>query len=286
MDTYSLKLHYYSASTDPAEYRALRNRMLADGVKVWQTIEGFLTDDVGAGYWEKIRETREVEIETDHLFSNQWNTTSGLRVFRWHERYKRDATGRCVHGPMIEGYWIEFTPEFRALLDNMHVCGYCGKQEPAAKGYVFCPHCLDSEYLKVQDLLLTRMRPVSAGSGYTSPELSDAERAHLVPLYHEAQKRGATERGKVRLARQRENIERRYANTVHEAAIERDSARWIMDHCPQLLSEHIYYSHTDRHCFGWRKPLAADDVSQLLDVISEFPWSYTIKCADGRVLEN
>jgi len=48
----------------------------------------------------------------------------------------------------------------------------------------------------------------------------------------------------------------------------------------------IYYSHTDRFSFGWRSPVSAEVVSEILNVISEFPFLYEIKCDDGKTLQN
>lgn len=45
----------------------------------------------------------------------------------------------------------------------------------------------------------------------------------------------------------------------------------------RLASNAIYYTHTQRWGFGWRKPLDAAAHSALLDVISEFPGDYDIK---------
>jgi hypothetical protein len=229
---------------------------------------------------------QEIELETAHLFENQWNTASGLRVFDW-------ALTSHIAGCRVDpenspphirrGHYLDQTAEMRSLRDNTSACGYCGKQEPAAKGYVFCPHCIDSEYLKEKDLYLTRMMPVSTPN---RAQLSDAERAHLLPLYRDAQLHGTTARGKARIARLRADIARDYAKAIADANAERDGFTWLLDNgFGQLAANNvIFYDHTGRFGFGWRTPCDAATVSALLEKISEFPGSYDIKCADGRTL--
>lgn len=250
---------------------------------------------MGESYYETGRKLdgQTVTLETKHLFNNQWNTapiegvsTVGLRVFDW----AQDAIFRPYNGSenktIKRGYYLDQTDEMREIRRNTDACGYCGKQEPAAKGYVFCPHCLDSEYLKESDLLLTRMRAVEADRFKEQlPPLTDAEAAHLIPLFREAQLHGSTVRGKARIAKQRQQIESEYQTTKANAEEKHTAALWIADRMPGMLSNWIYYSHTNKHSFGWRKPLSAGEVSALLDIISEFPFGYEIKCEDGRTLE-
>src|SRR5574342_721932 len=152
----------------------------------------------------------------------------------------------------------------RDIRRNTHKCGYCGKQEPAQKGYVFCPHCIGSAYLKSSELHLLRMMPVEF-EGNRAP-LTEAEQAHLLPLYKEAQLHG-NERDKA----------------IYIAETEFKGFTWLMDHGIKT-DNCIYYSHTDRFSFGWRNPVDAEFLSELLDVVSEFPFAYEIKTQDGRTL--
>jgi hypothetical protein len=225
-----------------------------------------------------------IELETAHLFADQWNSApmpgfdTGARLFNWSENV-------YLNKHIKAGYWLDQTADMREALRNTMTCGYCGKQEPAQKGYVFCPHCIDSEFLKKSDLNLTRMVAVRDTSKKRA-ELTQAERDHLYPLYDAAQKHGATERGIARLAKAKADIEKRFTDTVRKATMQRDAARWIVANIPRALDNWIYYDHTGVHCFGWRNPLTADEVSALLDVISEFPFQYELICADGRKLSN
>lgn len=222
-----------------------------------------------------------IELETKCLFDNQWNTApvpgcpSGFRAFNW-------AEYTFANPDIKQGYWLEQTAEMTEILRNTYKCGYCGAQEPAAKGYVFCPHCLDSQYLTSDKLFLTRMRPVSKDR-LPRAQLTDAEREHLLPLFREAQINGQTERGKARIAKLREDLQLDYERTIENARIKRDGYLWCLDHAISTDNV-IYYKHTGRFRFGWRHPV--DDVllSTLLDAISEFPFPYDIDTQDGRTL--
>lgn len=224
---------------------------------------------------------REIELETEHLFDNQWNTApiegvsdKGLRVFDWAEDAIFD---RGVENTWLkQGHWLEQTAEMREIRRNTHKCGYCGKQEPAAKGYVFCPHCIDSEYLTEKDLPLTRMLPVDSPFGTERAPLSEAERAHLLPLFREAQLHGTTERGKARRLKQRADIAAKAKSAIENATAERDGMLWLLDHGVNIDNV-IFYSHTGRFGFGWRKPVDAALYSQLCDILCEFPFDYDIK---------
>lgn len=227
---------------------------------------------------------REIELETRFLFDNQWNTApipgiseEGLRVFDWHIALQFGLDHIRL------GHWLEQTDEMRELRRNTMTCGYCGKQEPAAKGYVFCPHCLDSEHLGESDLFLTRMRAVEdTGPGRKLPPLTDAERAYLLPLYREAQLHGSTERGRKRIAKMRADIIAKCDHETKAAVTERDGFLWLMDHGvgAGMVANCIYYKHTGKFCFGWRKPLGkieAHGFGGLVEILQGFPFEFEIK---------
>jgi hypothetical protein len=172
----------------------------------------------------------------------------------------------------------------REIRRNTNGCGYCGKQEPAAKGNVFCPHCIGSEYLKSNELHLLRMRPVNETGDRA--KLTPAEHAHLLPIYKDAQLHGNTERDKKRIAKARADVLADYEKTTRNAKTERDGFIWCMDHGIKT-DNLIFYNHTGRFCFGWRGDGVDKELeSQILDAISGFPFAYDIKTADGRTLSN
>lgn len=275
-------IHNYSfdirTEQGKADWLALKAKLEAEGLRVFET-------HGGGSHCKPQLGTREIELETKHLFDNQWNTApiegvsdKGLRVFDWALDY--NSHSGAPHG-IKRGHWLEQTPAMREIRRNTYACGYCGKQEPAQKGDVFCSHCLDSEHLKESELHLTRMKAID-DKAERAP-LTEAERAHLLPKYREAQLHGSTERGKARIAAQREAVHTKFKNAVANATAERDGFVWLMDHGVNT-SNVIYYSHTKRFSFGWRAPISKAVESELLDIITEFPFSYDIRCEDGRIL--
>lgn len=229
--------------------------------------------------WDKFREYdgTVVELETKHLFNNQWNMKQGnLRVFD----FALESMPFAKH--IRRGHWLEQTAEMREIRRNTHRCPYCGKQEPAQKGYVFCPHCLSSGYLKLDDVLkgATRMRPVDSEREWTP--LTPAERNHLLPLYTEAQLRT----NKVESDKFLTDVRARARKKISRAYCERRGYERLVElNLGRLAKENvIFYDHTGRFGFGWRKPLSGLELSDVLDVISEFSFPYDIKCEDGRTL--
>lgn len=284
MHKLTTKLHRYHFDTnnpqERADYEKLQAKLKALGLECFETWGG------GSHYNLKGIETqtKTVQLETSSLFNNQWNTApfsghSGLRVFDWAQDYPINF-GKNIK----QGHWLEQTPAMKSIRDNMLKCGYCGKMEPAQKGYVFCPHCLDSEYLERKDLHLLRLLPIS--SDYKNrKELSQAELDYLLPLYVAAQSGATSERAKARHKAKRESLEKQYKKAIKTAETEYKGFNWLLD-AGLNIENCIYYSHTDRFSFGWRNPVDAEVVSAILDVISEFPFDYEIKCADGKTLSN
>lgn len=221
----------------------------------------------------------ELTLETEHLFDNQWNTKpvgdakKGLRVFDWAQDYN-------PHGnPNIkQGHYLDITPDMVNIRSETFRCGYCGKQEPKPKGLVFCPHCLDSEYLTSKELHLTRMRACSEGHKYKSPEMSEEELAERLPLFKAAQTHGNTERGKVRIAERLQEITKERDRAIKVANAEHDGLRWMLDRGINT-SNCIFYKHTGRFCFGWRGQNGVDPAvrADLKKALEGFPFEFDIK---------
>lgn len=256
-----------------AQWHALQTKLKSLGLHCFETWGG------NSHHYKPELDGTAIELETKHLFANQWNTAPipgvsdlGLRIFDWAK--DSNVPGWCADN-IAQGHWIEQTDEMREIRRNTIACGYCGRQEPAAKGYVFCPHCLDSEYLKASDLFLLRMLPVEIHNPERAP-LSEAERGYLLPLYREAQIHGNSERGIQRKAKQCQDAIAECAKTIKDATIKRDATLWMLDR-GLSVDNMIYYSHTGRFYFGWREPLSAEVANELLDHLCEFPFEYDLK---------
>jgi hypothetical protein len=257
---------------DAKAYAALCQRMKVAGIKRFETWGG------GSHYRPEL-DGKVLDLETKHLFANQWNTApiegvseKGLRVFDWAQDYPVDFPQHIKRG-----HYLDITSEMTEARSRRHKCGYCGHQtdEPASDG--FCDQCLDSQYLEVRDLDLLRMQPVKQ-DGKQRPPLTDDEAAAMLQRYKTAQTHGSTARCKARLAKQRKDIQHKRDITIDNANTEADGMLWLLDHGLNIDNV-IYYKHTGRFAFGWRKPIDDALHSDLMDVLVEFPFDYDVKRA-------
>lgn len=266
------ELRVYSFNiSDPQEasaYNALSTELKVSG------LSRFCSHGGGSHYRPSIAGC--VELEVEHLFANQWNThpigdsAIGQRVFDWAEDYNSSAGAP----PNIKrGHYLVQVPEMAEVRRNTVRCGYCGKQEPAAKGYVFCPHCLGSAYLDEGSLHLTRMRTVLED---TRPALTATELAHLLPLYKQAQITGDQERALAHNKAQRGAVLGKYSAKTSSATIERDGMLWLLDKGANLDNV-IFYDHTKVFSIGWRKPVSASVAAGWVDMLDTFPYSWEVR---------
>ena len=63
---------------------------------------------------------------------------------------------------------------------------------------------------------------------------------------------------------------------IFEAEKKTTAYTWLLDHKFRELDNVIYYSHTDKFCFGWREPYGAD-ASVLRESLEGFPFDYEVK---------
>lgn len=265
--------YYIDKPEDKAAYDALKTKMAAQGTECFETWGG------GTHYLSQL-DGREVELETKHLFDNQWNTApipgvsdKGYRVFDWAQDYQEGTKQK-------KGHWLELTPEMIEARENRVACGYCGEQYARADAPRFCPKCLGSEYLKPTDLHLLRI----AGLGFKAKraELSPEERAELLPIYEARQRGEGDARAVAARAKYAARVEETYQEKTSEAKTEYDAQTWLLAQGANMrvLQNVIYYKHKDLFTFGWREPMNGADLDWLLAHLSEFPFEYTIKTKD------
>lgn len=268
--------HYRFESASHPGYRAMVREIEAnaDGRGHWINVWGGneKTDDSKAGTSET------VEIETDHVFENQANTADGRRVFDWYEEYRTDGIKR--------GHWLEITPEIAELRRSTLKCRHCGHQYGPHHDPIpgaFCTACLDSEYLKPDDLPLLRLSPV-IDSKADVPPLTEAERADLMARYVERQTSGDDSRAKKKRDKQRADVLAKFEKETAAATEERDGMLWLWDHGVSLDNV-IYYNHTRQFSFGWRSPVAPEVKAELIRLLQGFSFNYQIKTTDGTTAE-
>jgi hypothetical protein len=288
-------IHFYRFDTDNPEdaaaYAKLRAELLATPGRGRRIFSGTPSNcmDAASNYSDHASELdgETIELETAHLFENQWNTApidgisdKGLRVFDWVETARISGAARMQGNNWAplnirRGHYLDISAEMRELRSGTLGCGYCGAQYPKKDAPKFCDRCLDSEYLKPEDLRLLRLRAISEDKPHaTRAPLSDKERADLMQRYTEAQIYGNTERGKKRIAAERARIIAEYDSTIKNATVKRNGFLWLMDRGFNTANV-IYYPHTGKFSFGWRKPLSAEFVQAF--PFADFPFTYEIK---------
>ncbi len=265
-DTMKTIIHTYrydvSVPDEAAAYAELCERLKGSQPHWMNCLAGPYRDE-----W-KPKDGVELELQAANVFSNQWNTECGRRVFDWYQPTYPNVSLKA-------GYWLEQTAEMQECRRNTMTCGYCGHHKQAAQGYEFCPDCLGSEYLKPTELHLLRMKS-SAQFMPTREPLTEAEEARLLPDYEEAQRTSKATTGAARGEAMRARIVETCRKTIEKAKTEMVGKLWLIDH-GLAIDNVIYYSHKGRWCFGWRERLSDDYRSRFLDVASEFPFDYDIK---------
>lgn len=230
------KLHTYRFDLkDPvqaAQYKAFRAERKAAGARLHRSH--------GSGSFCDQKD-REVELETEHLFDNQWNTVDRQRVFDWAEDYQ-------MHTPNIRrGHWLEITDEMRQARAARHACGWCGYQEdnPGYKFHMACQrrvHIPDPHHLG-----LLRMVPVDHRA--TRTDLTEQEAEELKTLQAQLQLFGPEPR--IELHGRELDKAQKFAEAAIKKAQQRLAGAQFFQDRGISVANLIYYDHIGTYCFGW-----------------------------------
>lgn len=216
--------------------------------------------------------SREINLKTDHLFEDQWNTAEGFRLHN-----KTEFEWPALH--IKEGYYIRQNPQMVAVLQGTAKCGYCGHQAPVGEKD-FCDQCISSIFLEEPRLYLLRMEPVEKPERRTGGVVKPSQRAALtqaeldviLPRYFGAQTKLQLEKEE----KLRAGIKRTLERAIAIAETEAKGMLWLLDE--GISTENlIFYPHTKRFCFGWRNPVSKEVKAVLLEKLKEFPFVFEIK---------
>ena len=216
---------------------------------------------------------REIHLETDHLFEDQWSTAEGFRLHN-----KTQFEWPALH--IKEGYYIRQNPQMIAVLQGTAKCGYCAHQAPVGEKD-FCDKCISSPYLEVSNLRLLRMEPIEAPERRTgktlkvprnAKPLTEAESAVIMPRYVEAQTKVRQEKEKELRAAIKRNLEQK----VELAETDAKGMLWLLD-AGISVENLIFYPHTKTFCFGWRNPVSKEVKAELVEKLKQFPFDFEIK---------
>lgn len=130
-----------SQDEDRLAYTMLKKGMDILGVKLWE-VHHFQSSPI-KHLLKRFRDkeecstntyvhTNKIELSTVYMFSNQWLSPDGPRVFDSHEIIHPN---HCIK----EGYYLVITDEVRELRHNRLQCRYCGEQ--SLEGQVGDQHC-------------------------------------------------------------------------------------------------------------------------------------------------
>ena len=207
-----------------------------------------------------------IELETKFLFSNQWNSKKGLRLFDFVltvNRYKNSIR---------TGYYLKQTKEIKQLRQDVKACQYCGKLyfKPSQS---FCNKCLNSEYLKINELKLLRLQSVNINKK-TFPELTTKEKAFLLPKYKKAQ----LLLNNKKIKENYKKIEIEKDKLINQANIEYKGFKWLLDKGLNIDNV-IFYNHSQVFCFGWKNGIEKSLINDIKQKLVKFPFAYEIKSA-------
>ena len=217
--------------------------------------------------------SREIGLETKHLFEDQWNTAEDFRL-----NNKAEFEWPALH--IKEGYYIRQNPQMIAVLQNTTKCGHCGSQAPAREKD-FCDKCLSSPYLGVEHLHLLRMEPIEdpgrrTGKPLKTPRsakpLTEDELAVILPRYTEAQ----TKLRQKKEAEVRAEVVKEFDKEIELATTKRHGMIWILD-AGISTDNLIFYPHTKKFTFGWRNEVSDEVKAELVEKLKDFPFKYEIK---------
>lgn len=272
--TTKITRYYFDVSdTDQAvTYEKLRKTLKTQGLECF-------TSHGGASHFPSwmVDPSQSIELETGHIFNNQWNG-NGHRVFDWCEDYVPSHMNQRIK----KGHYLAQVPEMESIRNHV-ACGYCGAYSIAENEGHFCKSCIDSQYLKKDDLKLLRLRKVSDGRG-NFLELSKEDEAFLMPIFTKAKIYGVNKRGKKRIAEKKRSLKSQARKRIKNARIERDGMLWLIKQGISLENV-IYYAHTGVFSFGWRHGLSDEESTALQSCMDAFSFPWEIKLSSGKTLE-
>lgn len=228
---------------------------------------------------------RQITLETEYLFDNQWNTKpfngskNGWRVFDF--RLYTYPNKR-----LKVGHWLEQTDAMKAIRNDNFKCGYCGamhyRPDEFAKDTLsskYCMKCIGSEHLKQSELFLLELIPVSKERNYKNTEVPNA----LIQLYNDRQRVTRT----ARLEKLKKDKLEDLQNEIKEKEIEHDGMKILINHDLDFDNV-IYYNHSKTFSFGWREKIVEEIGLSIRDKLIEisFPYPFEIQCIGGRTIKD
>ena len=298
------RIHYYAiggVDSDSGPYRELVATIKADQPEARGHWMKAMADPEKGTRLKPHGTVEEIEIETQHLFDNQWNATKE-RVFDWYEASKWNGQREITNHR--EGHWVEITPEMAELRLSTNKCNWCGAlygpKHDTPQG-AFCLKCLGGAYLAEHEIDRVRISPMAVRGPHDTGNMyqysrdcrvcqeaekakvigmTGEERAYLLPLYVKAQiwladgdvapVLEALEKRRDKDLAQAENPE-----DIRRAEVEWSAKYWLASR-GMKVDNIIYYRHTGIFCFGWqgKDGISPSVRAELIPLLEGFPYPY------------
>lgn len=224
---------------------------------------------------------KEVEIETDYLFADQWNATvAGGGGFRLAD------FSVFTQGNVREGYYLVMTDEMREVRKNRHICGYCGRQYnktlsgmiPVKDGKAYmlqgeyhCLACCGSEHLTEAEAKLTKL--CSLASKQERPEIDEAVKTFIL--------REGENQYRRRLTSGEHNEAGREARKEYVERIE--VIDWLAG---RGMASHSAYRTEKGWKFGWMTPIQPHLEQMMHELLRTFPFRYLLQLPNDRIIRD
>jgi hypothetical protein len=244
MKTIKVKIKKYhldiTSEPETKEYKELTEKLNKADLQFFNVLSFQKGNDIPEGWHE---------IDTDFLFSNQYNTKSGFRIFEWYEIIHENKN-------IKEGYYIsKGMDKLREAQKSQGICGYCGarynlNEQPKQ---TWCDKCLDSEFLTENDLCLLRILPV-----YPEPRRITLVPDNIKELWKEKKKIGDKKRSEIKIAKRIESLKKEIEEKKYELEITKKFIERGVD-----IDNMIYYSHINRFCWGWKDKISKTEADQI-----------------------
>lgn len=243
------------------EYEMISRKVKNYGYKKWAS----------ACFNKEIAKTGEIEIDTENLFGNQFNTSSDSPTSR-SRRLHFWVEGKVPNKNIRKGYYLEKNKELEDYIEEFYVCNFCGQGYHKSSVPKFCKSCMGSDFLSESDFSLLVPRklgePIEQISEKTHEEIKEVRIDVLRNELPEKMEESKRERTQKCLDECKE--------TIKKAEYKKDVMLWLIENNVKT-SNCIVYDYGNI-CFGWRSSILGTDEEPLLrEQLKGFPYKYYIK---------
>ena len=266
-------IHYYCfncAKLDQKEQAEELKNLLGKvlGLKPFTSDERFIKKSDPSYFMENF--SREIELDENNIFNNQWNGTWTGKSFRCFDWFNVEFTNKDY----FVGHWIEPT---YATMDarGKFQCRYCGKiHEKNIDG--FCHSCFGSEYLKKEELYLTQIKRI-----WNTRDLQKITiTTNIEEEYLAAQEKKQREIGEKSLKDKYKDIDKKIA----ACEIEAEGYQFLKNAGFYRFHDVFFYNHSLKFIFGHRNKMTVDEKirmdTYLRDIGFADKFNYEIKTTD------